>query len=72
MKAVAKKISFYVFLIFWVTNTFAQDGDGEGPPPPPPGEPKILPIDDYIGVLVLMALIIGYFAIRTYQKKETL
>lgn len=70
MKVVVKKISIYVFLIFWVTNALADEGDG--PPPPPPGEPKILPIDDYIGVLVLMALIIGYFAIRTYQKKETL
>ena len=69
MKVVVKKISIYVFLIFWVTNALADEGDG---PPPPPGEPKILPIDDYIGVLVLMALIIGYFVIRIYQKKETL
>ena len=69
MREAVKKISICVFLMFWVTNIFAQEGDG---PPPPPGEPEILPIDDYIGLLVFMALLIGYFVIRTYQKKETL
>ncbi|MGL2987814.1 hypothetical protein ACSVH5_09475 [Flavobacterium sp. RSSA_27] len=41
------------------------------PPPPGPPPPPKLPIDDYIGVLVLLSILFGFYVISNKLKEKT-
>ncbi|MFT5251518.1 MAG: hypothetical protein ACI87N_000500 [Flavobacteriales bacterium] len=74
MKVFVNKIYYLFILLFGVTAVLAGTAPASGPPaptgkgaglPPPPG----LPIDDYIYILILVALVFGCYIIQKRSVK---
>jgi hypothetical protein len=72
MKVFVNKIYYLFILLFGVMTVFAGTAPASGPPaptakkpPPPPG----LPINDYIYILILAALIFGCYIIQKRSAK---
>lgn len=76
MKVFTNKFYITVIFLFGMMGAFAGTVPASGPPaptgkvpPPPPG----LPIDDYIVLLVIIAVIFGYYVTESKRiKNETL
>jgi hypothetical protein len=79
MKLFVNKIYYLFILLFGVMTVFAGTAPASGPPaptgkgaglPPPPG----LPIDNYISILILVALVYGSYSIykRSVKTKTSI
>lgn len=63
MKIVPNKTNLLLFAFLLTINAFAAPPGG-GPPPPTPPPPPGLPVDDGILILLLVALLYGFYTVR--------
>lgn len=64
-----KKFILFIFFSFLQLSAFAQDDDNSGLPPLE--DPPLAPIDNWIPVLILMAVLFAYYRIRQLKPKNS-
>jgi len=69
MKIFSKKILFAILSAFSGIVAFAQDPLPPGPPPPPGDDIPVVPIDENLFILLLIALLFGIYIIYSHRFK---
>lgn len=66
MKIVPNKINLLLLALLSTFNIYAAPPGG-GPPPPTPPPPPGVPIDNGILILLLVALLYGFYTVRKFS-----